>query len=163
MLRILSAVAAATVTLSACGSPEGATANDTAMLPPENAAIANATEPMPPAILPASNSVLLNATGNDTDATAEDPFAGRWTGPEGLYADITPVTPAGRYTVDMQYTLDDTGKFAATRKGETLELTRGGKTITATRSNGDATGMKWLAGKQDCLTVIKGSEAYCRD
>jgi hypothetical protein len=29
-------------------------------------------------------------------------------------------------------------------------------------TDGDATGMKWLAGKNDCLT-IKFGEGYCRD
>ena len=36
----------------------------------------------------------------------------------------------------------------------------GHETITAT--DGEATGMKWLLDKQNCLTVRSG-EGYCRD
>lgn len=142
----------APLALAACG--EQPTANNTAMLPPENEMEAMPAEPvLPPEALPASN---------DT-AQTDDPFAGRWTGPEGLYAQITPAAAPGSYTVEMQYTLDDKGNFTATRDGDTLKLTRAGQAVTITPGSGDATGMKWLAGKQDCLIVIAGSEGYCRD
>lgn len=142
----------APLALVACG--EQPTANNTAMLPPENEMEAMPNEPvLPPEVLP---------PGNDT-AQTDDPFAGRWTGPEGLYAQIAPAAAPGAYTVEMQYTLDDKGNFTATREGDTLKLTRKGQAVTITPGSGDATGMKWLAGKQDCLVVVAGSEGYCRD
>jgi hypothetical protein len=138
--------------LAACA--EQPTSENTGMLPPENEMAAMPAEPvLPPQDIPMSN---------DT-AETDDPFAGRWTGPEGLYAQITPAAGAGRYQVEMQYTLDDKGTFTATREGDTLTLTRPEGPVTITRGDGDATGMKWLAGKQDCLIVIAGSEGYCRD
>ena len=43
-----------------------------------------------------------------------------------------------------------------------LRFTRNDVADTAVHTNGDATGLKNLAGKQDCLTVKPG-EGYCRD
>ncbi|WP_147414331.1 hypothetical protein [Sphingomonas gilva] len=147
LLAPLSALA-----LAACG--EQPTSENTAMLPPENEMAAMPAEPiLPPQDIPPSNET----------AETDDPFAGRWTGPEGLYAQITPAATPGAYTVEMQYTLDDRGKFTATREGDTLKLTRAGQSVTITPGDGNATGMKWLAGKQDCLVVVAGSEGYCRD
>ena len=39
---------------------------------------------------------------------------------------------------------------------------RNGVAETAVPGNGDAAGLKYLAGKQDCL-VVKPGEGYCRD
>jgi len=43
-----------------------------------------------------------------------------------------------------------------------IAFERDGKTETLRAGNGDATGMKWLAGKKDCLLVRSG-EGWCRD
>lgn len=151
LLAPLSALA-----LAACG--EQPTANNTGMLPPENEIDAMDAMPAEP-ILPPQNDV---PPANET-AETDDPFAGRWTGPEGLYAQITPAAAASSYRVEMQYTLDDKGNFTATRDGDALKMTRNGQAVTIKPGTGDETGMKWLAGKQDCLVVIAGSEGYCRD
>lgn len=39
---------------------------------------------------------------------------------------------------------------------------RGGETLRLTAGDGDATGLRYLFGKQDCLIVAEG-EGYCRD
>jgi hypothetical protein len=54
------------------------------------------------------------------------------------------------------------GEFdgVATEKGIAFNRPDGAKELVA--SDGDATGLKYLAGKKDCLTVTTG-EGYCRD
>ena len=90
-------------------------------------------------------------------------WLGRWTGPEGLYLDIAADGGpySGRYAITNKYTLDDEGKFVGLAKLDTIVFIRGGKELTIRAGNGDATGMKWLAGKKDCLIVASG-EGYCR-
>jgi len=44
----------------------------------------------------------------------------------------------------------------------TGEFERDGLQESIRPTNGDETGMKWLAGKKNCLTVRPG-EGYCRD
>ena len=44
----------------------------------------------------------------------------------------------------------------------TIRFVRDGKDLAIRPGNGDETGFKYLAGKQDCLIVIAGQEGYCR-
>ncbi len=96
------------------------------------------------------------------DVNAYDDWVGRWTGVEGTYLVVSKAAGDGKYRLEMQYTLDDKGTFdgVATEGGITFTRPDGSYTLHAT--NGDATGLKYLAGKQDCLTVKTG-EGYCRD
>jgi hypothetical protein len=55
----------------------------------------------------------------------------------------------------------DKGIFPGSVTAEGLRFTRNGKDEVLVPSDGDATGLKWLAGKTDCLTV-KAGEGYCR-
>jgi hypothetical protein len=99
----------------------------------------------------------------DAAATARaDGLVGRWRGVEGLNLVIAKDRAPGHYTLDMQYSLDGKGKFAGVATAEGIAFTRpdGEKVLRPT--DGDATGLKWLAGKKDCLTVAPG-EGYCRD
>lgn len=99
-------------------------------------------------------------------AFAECEFLGRWRGVEGMYLVVSKGDGRGRYRVEMQWDLDHHGVFAADAVSEPaapgLVFTRSGKALTLRRSDGDATGLKHLAGKQDCLTVAPG-EGWCRD
>lgn len=99
----------------------------------------------------------------DPAATARaDKWVGRWRGVEGLNLVIAKDSAPGHYMLDMQYSLDDKGKFTGVATAEGIAFTRpdGEKVLRPT--DGDATGLKWLAGKKDCLTVASG-EGYCRD
>lgn len=89
-----------------------------------------------------------------------DAWAGRWVGPEGLVMEIT-AQAGGRYRVMNQYTLEEGGVFAGRVEGGAIVIGRGGKTVRIRKGTGDETGMKWLAGKADCLVVGPG-EGYCR-
>jgi hypothetical protein len=89
-------------------------------------------------------------------------YTGRWIGVEGMVLDIAPTATPGRYTLAMQWDLDNTGKFVGIASGDTISFDRKGLHETLRPTNGDATGLKYLAGKTDCLTVKPG-EGYCRD
>jgi hypothetical protein len=99
-----------------------------------------------------------------TIAAAEttDDWIGEWRGVEGTTLTIARGEAPGRYRLTMQYTLDDRGSFdgLATEQGIAFARPDGDHVLRA--SDGDATGLKWLAGKRDCLTVRQG-EGYCRD
>lgn len=145
---------AATVPLVACNSPsatENATTTTTEFTPPEAAPNQQLAEAVP----------AENATTPVETAKAEADYVGKWIGPEGLVLDVK-AKPGGGVTIANQWTLDDKGNFDGTVTPEGLTFTRNGQTVTAKPSDGDATGMKWLAGKKDCLTVTAGSEGYCR-
>jgi hypothetical protein len=96
------------------------------------------------------------------EAVTRDEWVGRWTGVEGTYLVVSNGDAPGRYKLEMQYTLDDKGSFDGTATADGIAFTRpdGAQTLRAT--DGDATGLKYLAGKKDCLTVKTG-EGYCRD
>jgi hypothetical protein len=95
------------------------------------------------------------------DAALEADYVGHWVGVEGMYLDVV-TKPDGGVTLDMQWDLDHKGTFDGSVTAEGLRFMRNGVAETAVRSNGDATGLKYLAGKQDCL-VVKPGEGYCRD
>ena len=103
----------------------------------------------PPAAVPA-----------DT-ARVEADYLGRWTGVEGMYLEVA-AKPGGGVRLDMQWDLDNQGVFDGSVTAEGLRFTRAGVDETAVHTDGDATGLRYLAGKQDCLTVKPG-EGYCRD
>lgn len=98
-------------------------------------------------------------------APDRDGWIGKWIGVEGLVLTINkdPSGP-GRYRLANTYSLDPgaTGVFAGTATQEGIVFTRpdGPKLLRAT--DGEATGLKYLADKKDCLTVAPG-EGYCRD
>ena len=91
-------------------------------------------------------------------------YTGRWIGVEGMVLDIAPAPTGapGRYTLTMQWDLDNKGSFDGVAAGDTITFDRNGLRETLRPTNGAATGLKYLAGKTDCLTVKPG-EGYCRD
>jgi len=91
-------------------------------------------------------------------------YTGRWIGIEGMVLDIAPAPTGapGLYTLTMQWDLDNKGSFDGVAAGDTIAFDRNGIRETLRPTNGAATGLKYLAGKTDCLTVKPG-EGYCRD
>lgn len=155
MARMMTAVALIAA-LGACGKVEptdsipNATVDTSAI-----DAMANAT----PTPANASDAMI-------TPVTPVDPaqWVGRWTGVEGMYLDIQP-DPArgnGAFTLEMQYSLDDSGTFPGDAVGNGIRFTRPDGTFLLTATDGEATGLRYLLEKQDCLTVTTG-EGYCRD
>lgn len=103
-------------------------------------------------------------------AAAEDPataphrfasWAGKWTGVEGMYATITPGEP-GKYKLEMQSDLDTKATYDGTDSEHGIKFKRGTEELSLRRGNGDETGLKYLAGKKECL-IVKSGEGYCRD
>lgn len=88
-------------------------------------------------------------------------WAGKWTGPEGLYVTITPAEP-GRYKLEMQSDLDTRGSYDGQDSEHGIQFRRGSEQLSLHRGSGDESGLKYLAGKQACL-IVKTGEGYCRD
>lgn len=97
---------------------------------------------------------------------ATDQWIGRWTGVEGLYLDISQDDAAGpgHYLLEMQYGLDSdqSGTFEGQATNEGISFTRHDGSHLLRAGDGEATGMKWLLDKEECLVVQPG-EGYCRD
>ncbi|QSX78701.1 hypothetical protein [Agrilutibacter solisilvae] len=125
---------------------------------------ADATTPAAPEPAPSDTGTQAPpATPPATPDTAkpEADYLGRWTGVEGMYL-VVASKPGGGVTLDMQWDLDHKGTFDGSVTAEGLRFMREGVAETAVHTDGDATGLKHLAGKKDCLTVKTG-EGYCRD
>ena len=128
---------------------------------------ASATAPAAPAAperdaSDATDATPAPATPAPADGAAlEADYLGRWTGVEGMYL-VVASKPGGGVTLEMQWDLDHKGTFDGSATAEGLRFMRDGVAESAVRTDGDATGLKYLAGKKDCLTVKPG-EGYCRD
>jgi hypothetical protein len=154
--------------LAACGgvsdSPDAATEN--AALAAENkAGLAGDVVELPGGEGEGVTTVepVENAAAPDPAAIARaDGWVGRWRGVEGLNLVVARGDEPGRYTLDMAYSLEDKGVFEGTVTAEGIAFTRPDGDHVLRATDGDGTGLKWLAGKKDCLTVTPG-EGYCRD
>lgn len=93
------------------------------------------------------------------DAPATDAWTGRWLGPEGTFLEIA--GSEGSYDLTIR-DLDGPRRFTGVADGERIRFERGGRQETLQATDGTGTGMKWLAGKRDCLAVRAG-EGWCRD
>lgn len=109
---------------------------------------------------PGGGQLRDNAVEPAATAALEERYLGRWIGVEGMFLNVTR-REAGGVSVDMQWDLDHRGTFAGSVTAEGLRFMRNGVAETAVLGDGDATGLKWLAGKKDCL-VVKSGEGYCR-
>lgn len=67
-------------------------------------------------------------------------------------ATLVPEVTAGGGTLN----LDGPGAFKGTANGDTLRFERDGKPQVLRVTNGEGTGMKWLADKTRCLVVTAG-------
>jgi hypothetical protein len=88
-----------------------------------------------------------------------DGWIGRWTGVEGTYLEVAGGN--GEYEITIK-DLDVARTFKGSAVGDHIEFQRDGGQESLRATNGDETGMKWLVGKTNCLT-IKPGEGYCRD
>ncbi|MFF7708727.1 hypothetical protein [Pseudomonas sp. NPDC007930] len=108
------------------------------------------------------SALLLGACSPTPPPT--DAWLGRWVGVEGLVLQIDPAADGkpGHYRLAMQYSLDDHGTFDGQADGNAITFTRPDGAHQLVPGNGAATGLKWLADKQNCLVVQEG-EGYCRE
>lgn len=103
-------------------------------------------------------------TPPEPEATPDTPslasqWQGRWTGPEGTLLDLKPNAGGVEVTV---HSLDGPATYQGTEQADGIQFVRDGKTETIRAGDGEATGMKWLLDKQNCL-VIQLGEGFCRD
>ena len=91
-------------------------------------------------------------------ATVSD-YVGQWRGPEGTSLIITP--SGDHYAIEIR-NLDGPRDFTGELRRDGLHFNRDGKALVIHPGDGEATGMKWLADKSDCL-VVDANEGYCRD
>jgi len=89
---------------------------------------------------------------------AADAWTGTWTGPEGTFLQIA--GSRGRYEITIK-DLDAARSYQGEAAGDRIVFSRDGIEETVRATTGTETGMKWLADKQECLTVRPG-EGYCR-
>ena len=138
--------------LAACARPAPDMAGENTMTSAgaSDRAVANVALPSP-----------TPATSPPAAAPDEAAYLGKWIGVEGMVLDVTS-KPGGGVRIDNQWDLDHHGRFDGSVTAVGLRFMRAGVAETAMPSDGDATGLKYLAGKQRCLTV-KAGEGYCRD
>ena len=149
----------AALVLSACGADERRSEGAATQAEIENSAATPLPAPVPPRAPSPTPTPTPSATATTT--LGANHYLGRWIGVEGMYLNVT--DPAqGEVRLEMQYDLDNKGSYTGTITPEGIRFERSGETLLLRPSDGDATGLKWLAGKKDCLTVKPG-EGYCRD
>lgn len=97
-------------------------------------------------------------------APERDAWIGTWTGVEGMVLKIEKGSAPGRYRITNKWALDEaaSGTFDGYASRSGIAFRRSGQRKRLVAGNGAATGLKWLADKQDCLIVAPG-EGYCRD
>jgi hypothetical protein len=138
-------------------SPQDAMApDDVAARDAANAAPAAAPAP---AALPPPGLGDPEPVANDLGTPVADGWVGSWRGPEGTSLLIEKQEVGYRLVITN---LDGPREFHGVAAADVIEFERDGATLALHAGNGEATGMKWLAGKQDCLVVARG-EGYCRD
>jgi predicted small lipoprotein YifL len=91
---------------------------------------------------------------------ATDAWLGKWVGVEGLALDIAKGPTPGTYKLTVAL-MDGAESYDGTAMGDHIQFVRGGTTERITKVVGAQTGLKWLAGKTDCL-MIKEGEGFCR-
>lgn len=140
-----SAALAAFLLLAACARGEDA-------YPLDNATVDNAADALADDPAPADNSAAPLPT---------DAWIGKWIGVEGLVLDIQSAGERGHYILSVTL-LDGTKSYDGTADGDLIRFTRNGRPESVRAATGDQTGLKWLAGKQNCLMIQQG-EGFCRE
>lgn len=100
----------------------------------------------------------LTNTSNLSTAIETDLWLGKWTGVEGTFLKLA--GGDGIYEITIQ-NLDGLSTYQGKAAGKEIVFERNEEAVSIHATDGDGTGMKWLSGKSNCLTVVVG-EGYCR-
>lgn len=153
---------AALIALGACSGTSTPTLDSGNQAAP----VSNLTDGTGTVDLPGGEGAPVANASAPADTRITDGWIGHWVGVEGLVLDIAVDADKGpgHYWLTMRYGLDDTdqGRFAGTADDDTIHFTRPDGAQVLKAGDGQATGLKWLDGKKDCL-VVKAGEGYCRD
>lgn len=98
--------------------------------------------------------------GGKRPAPATDAWLGQWVGVEGTLLTIDVGPSPGVYAI-TETTLDGPVSFTGTGDGDIIRFERDGAQETIRAGDGADTGLKYLAGKTNCL-VIRSGEGFCR-
>jgi len=110
---------------------------------------------------PATEAVQTSADAVPVPASVQAAaFSGHWGGVEGTYMTVTPLGTGGFEVVIAD--LDGPKTYAGDLQADGLHIERDGATLIIRPGDGEATGMKWLGDKTDCL-IVAANEGYCRD
>ncbi|MBB3695467.1 hypothetical protein [Sphingomonas sp. BK580] len=156
-MRSLALTAVALLLLSGCGERGRAPGAENA-----TGAAANATA------APEGGPVKSDATSHSPAASpsegrSREGYVGRWRGVEGLNLVVSPRGSDDKaVSLAMQWSLDDKGTYDGEVTADGIAFRRAGARELLRPTDGAATGLKYLDGKRDCLTVRSG-EGYCRD
>jgi hypothetical protein len=137
------AITAAIIALVGCNNPDKVASRAEKIDPAKNATAA------------ADNKMAASPQHRFAD------WAGKWTGPEGLFVEITPTTRE-HYDLKIQADLDTLGTYKGYDSEHGIKFEKDGRTESLRKVSGDETSLKYLAGKKDCL-MIKQGEGFCRD
>lgn len=152
---LLTIISIATFAFAAC-TPETKPVNNTPAPTPAASPLAS------PVGSPAGSPTGSPAADDKTPAgKADDALTGRWQGVEGTFLNVT--KKGDKFEIEIKNLDPASKKYEGTAKGDVIEFTRDGKPATIKIATGDETGMKWLAGKKNCVVITKGSEGYCKD
>jgi hypothetical protein len=92
-------------------------------------------------------------------AATTDAMVGEWKGAEGTFLRIE--GGSGKYQLTVQ-NLDGPRTFEGKKLGDRIQFERDGKKELVRTTDGAGTGMKYLADKKDCVSIVNG-DGYCRD
>lgn len=99
------------------------------------------------------------ATAQASAQDSMNAWLGQWNGPEGTFLSLSKAD--GGYAITIQ-SLDGPSKYLGRAVQDRIEFERNGKIESIRATDGQATGMKWLLDKKNCLTIQTG-EGFCRD
>lgn len=151
---LLTIISVATFAFAAC-TPEVKPVNNTPAATPAASPVSS------PVASPAASPTGSPAADDKTPVAKADALAGRWQGAEGTFLNVT--KKGDKFEIEIKNLDPASKKFEGTAKGDVIEFTRDGKPATIKTATGDETGMKWLAGKKNCVVITKGTEGYCKD
>lgn len=151
-LQPLMLAASIALLLTACDSRD-------ASAPSVSAPAAPAAPVSAPAVPAAPAAAPITPAAPAAASALPDQWLGKWTGPEGTYLQLAGSDAKVDVTISN---LDGPRTFQGAVEGNQIVFERDGVKEAIHATNGEATGMKWLTDKTNCLTVRAG-EGYCRD
>lgn len=105
-----------------------------------------------------SSSISVKSDSHTISKPVTDQWLGKWIGPEGTFLRLNGGN--GKYEITIQ-NLDGPLSYQGIAVDGQIQFMRNDVKESIHASNGEETGMKWLSGKSNCLTIRSG-EGYCR-
>jgi hypothetical protein len=116
-----------------------------------------------PAKAPETSAAAPEAAAPQTavaEPAATDAWLGKWIGVEGNTLTIEATGVKGAYAI-TEGTLDGVKRYGGKAEGDRIALVDAGASGAIRAATGDETGLKYLAGKTNCL-VIESGRGFCR-